>query len=195
MFGNYNSIYSQITKVNDFNSLIGLLKKLGISKSDFLSQYNASEFGFLGSGSYGKVFKLNNRLALKLTTDDNEVEKAKRLKGKKNKNLINIYEVYDLDVKSKQGYLSIIILELCKPLPQNLMHDIHTSNYDINQYIEFNNEESLNKISSFLDKKLTDDIINMKKELESLGLIEDIDIHSGNFLMKPNNQDLCLIDL
>ena len=61
---------------------------------------------YLGSGDYGSVFLLNGK-AVKVTTDEIEIEHAELLKGKKTNNFVYIYNVKPIDTK-----LAIIEMEV-----------------------------------------------------------------------------------
>jgi hypothetical protein len=61
---------------------------------------------YLGSGDYGSVYLLNGK-AVKVTTDEVEIEHAEILKGKKTNNFVFIYDVEKLDTK-----LGIITMEV-----------------------------------------------------------------------------------
>ena len=61
---------------------------------------------YLGSGDYGPVYLLNGK-AVKVTTDEVEIEHAEILKGKKTNNFVFIYDVEKLDTK-----LGIITMEV-----------------------------------------------------------------------------------
>jgi len=61
---------------------------------------------YLGSGDYGSVYLLNGR-AVKVTTDQDELDHAEILKGKKTNNFVYIYDVERLGDK-----LGIITMEV-----------------------------------------------------------------------------------
>mgnify|MGYP001071471866 CR=1 FL=1 len=61
---------------------------------------------YLGSGDYGSVYLLNGK-AVKVTTDEIELDHAEILKGKKTNNFVYIY-----DVKRLGGKLGIITMEV-----------------------------------------------------------------------------------
>ena len=61
---------------------------------------------YLGSGDYGSVYLLNGR-AVKVTTDEVELEHAEILKGKKTNNFVYIF-----DVKKLNDKLGIITMEV-----------------------------------------------------------------------------------
>ena len=61
---------------------------------------------YIGSGDYGSVFLLNGK-AVKVTTDEIEIEHAEILKGKKTNNFVYIYDVTVLNTK-----LAIIEMEV-----------------------------------------------------------------------------------
>ena len=60
---------------------------------------------FIGSGDYGKVFALNGKV-VKVTTDPDEIEDAQKLKQKKTKYFVHIF---DVDVRDPK--LAIITME------------------------------------------------------------------------------------
>tara|TARA_R110000868_G_scaffold368180_1_gene631139 strand:+ start:357 stop:788 length:432 start_codon:yes stop_codon:yes gene_type:complete len=60
----------------------------------------------LGSGDYGSAYRLNGK-AIKVTTDEVELEHAQILKGKKTNNFVYIYDVKVLNPK-----LGIIEMEV-----------------------------------------------------------------------------------
>lgn len=60
---------------------------------------------FIGSGDYGKVYQVGDKV-MKVTTDETELEHAQILKGKTTKNFVNI-----LDVEVIKDNLGIITME------------------------------------------------------------------------------------
>lgn len=60
---------------------------------------------FIGSGDYGKVFLLNGKV-VKITTDPDEIEDAQKIKQKKTKYFVHIF---DVDVRDPK--LAIITME------------------------------------------------------------------------------------
>lgn len=60
---------------------------------------------FIGSGDYGKVFLLNGKV-VKVTTDPDEIEDAQKIKQKKTKYFVHIF---DVDVRDPK--LAIIAME------------------------------------------------------------------------------------
>ncbi len=61
---------------------------------------------YLGSGDYGSVYLLNGK-AVKVTTDQDELDHAEILKGKKTNNFVYIF-----DVERLQDKLGIITMEV-----------------------------------------------------------------------------------
>lgn len=61
---------------------------------------------YLGSGDYGSVYLLKGR-AVKVTTDQDELEHAEILKGKKTNNFVYIH-----DVKRLKDKLGIIVMDV-----------------------------------------------------------------------------------
>lgn len=75
------------------------------------------------SGLYGKVWKIKGKeLALKITTDQREIETSKRLVGKINYGVINIYKIVEVPShRNKDNYIPDLMLkiqEFCYPIKE-----------------------------------------------------------------------------
>lgn len=85
-----------------FELVLGLIKKkLGIKSSRFL-----------GGGAYGRAYDIGNNRVLKISQDHNEAINSKRLMGKKNGHLSNIYDVRAFRTKNDRSYYAIILEKL-----------------------------------------------------------------------------------
>lgn len=72
---------------------------------------------YLGSGDYGSVYLLNGK-AVKVTTDEVELEHAEILKGKKTNNFVHIFDVNKINDK-----LGIITMEVMGEFKGELPED------------------------------------------------------------------------
>ena len=113
-YGQYNQLQIEEKKINEYVSDINPLltsknitiEQLGLKLAEKLNLKVDSDFKLLGKGSQGYAFKINDDIALKITTDLTEVNEAKALLGKKNKYLGDFYDVYRL----KKPYNNIFII-------------------------------------------------------------------------------------
>lgn len=64
---------------------------------------------YLGAGDYGAVYLLGGR-AVKVTTDEIEIEHALKLLGKKTKHFVHIYDVKEMNPK-----LGVITMDIMAP--------------------------------------------------------------------------------
>ncbi len=64
---------------------------------------------YLGAGDYGAVYLLGGR-AVKVTTDEIEIEHALKLVGKKTKHFVHVY-----DVKEMHPKLGVITMDILAP--------------------------------------------------------------------------------
>jgi len=64
---------------------------------------------YLGAGDYGAVYLLGGR-AVKVTTDEIEIEHALKLLGKKTKHFVHIYDVREMNPK-----LGVITMDIMAP--------------------------------------------------------------------------------
>lgn len=64
---------------------------------------------YLGAGDYGAVYLLGGR-AVKVTTDEIEIEHALKLLGKKTKHFVHIYDVKEMNTK-----LGVITMDIMAP--------------------------------------------------------------------------------
>lgn len=86
---------------------------------------------YLGSGDYGSVYLLNGR-AVKVTTDEVELEHAEILKGKKTNNFVYIFDVKKL--KDKLGIITMEVMgEYKGEIPEDFIYALEkeATNYGI----------------------------------------------------------------
>ena len=142
---------------------------------EYLDQYEGLDH-FLGSGQYGKVFKIKGKdLTIKVTTDSDEIVESRLIKkaGRTNR-FINIYEIQVINPR-----LAIKIQDLLYPLSgKNIQHaeEIH----DIQKNL--NGIPNLNDIPNYL-RSFYKDIIADYNKVGFRGLeFEELDLHEGNLL-------------
>lgn len=142
---------------------------------EYLDQYEGLDH-FLGSGQYGKVFKIKGKdLTIKVTTDSDEITESRLIKkaGKTNR-FINIYEIQVINPR-----LAIKIQDLLYPLSgKNIEYakEIH----DIQKNL--NGIPDLYDIPSHL-KGFYKDLIEDYNKVGFRGLeFYELDLHEGNLL-------------
>lgn len=81
--------------------------------SDAVDSIKSKGGKFIGSGDYGKVYQVGDKV-MKVTTDETELEHAEILKGKTTRNFVKIFEVESLSFMSEK--LGIITMENLDPL-------------------------------------------------------------------------------
>lgn len=70
---------------------------------------------YLGSGMFGHAHYIGNKRVLKLTTDKSEAVNSKKIMGRKNNTISNIYDVRAFETTKGKRYY-VIILEYLQPL-------------------------------------------------------------------------------
>lgn len=166
-------------------------------------------FTRIGSGKYGTAFKISNTKVLKITKDLKEYEYAKKIEGKKNKHIADVYKTYYFMYNNEK--YAIIIKEFCKV-------DEYYFDEVIDSFLEYTGKEmSLSYISSeFLygdvDKKTLDiffkryednggtktgwmeEWYDMLMELKSNNIYVK-DFNGSNVGTKVTTGKLCIIEL
>lgn len=162
---------------------------------EYLKQYEGLDH-FLGSGQYGKVFKIKGEeLALKVTTDPYELEVSKKLKGH---SLLTFIEMYF--VKVLESGHGIKVSELLYPLNSSQskfvkdVHDIHFFQLDDNNLKEYNEVQEF--LKSHPMKIESTYLLQALEEAKKVGLtgreFVELDLNPGNFLRdKKGNIKIC----
>jgi phosphomevalonate kinase len=133
------------------------------------------ETNLLGSGAYGKAFQIKGTdKVIKITTDEDELENAIKLKNKDFSSLAKIY--YVQKVKPDLG---IIITNLYNPLSANERSEIQRAVPYILEYFWDNWEDYKKHVK---DEKIIDFAERVKKEYSSILDINEIDFHINNIL-------------
>lgn len=123
---NFNKDLESI--VLEENNLLRKIKEiLGIKHSKFL-----------GSGAYGYAHDIGNNRVLKITDDVSEAVNSKKLIGKNNKYLSNIYDVRAFRTTSGKIYYVIILEKLKKDSRISKIYDNleKSMNYQVSPHIE-----------------------------------------------------------
>jgi len=177
----------ELKNIKDFTSLKKFFKEHK-DVLEYLKKYEGLD-NLLGSGNYGKVFKIKNQNAvLKITTDKQEIRKCLKLQGKTNKHLIDIYHVNVI-----KPNLAIIEAEMLYPLSPDKKREVLPNIQYMSWY--FNDESG--ESSPFDGKDITMKTFVKETYIEVIanGLEpETIDIHMGNVLQTKDNK-LKLIDI
>jgi len=146
---------------------------------EYLDQYEGLDH-FLGSGHYGKVFKIKGKdLTIKVTTDRDEIRESNILRraGQTN-NFINIYEMQII-----KPNLAIKVQDLLYPLSGANKRKAD----EIFQYHKTLEERDIEDFPdpSDIPANLQKFYRTLKQDYEKAGLMLEpghLDLHDGNFL-------------
>lgn len=149
----------------------------------------ANKNTYLGTGSYGKVFRINDKYTLKITDDITEASSASILKNKPSKLFVKIKDVF---IIKELDYVFIIQEYLEKPdiLWKNFVKDYIGGGYMITI-------ENINKKFSEkgIDKKKYQQQIrwtnNVAKYLNK-NRISFYDLHNKNIMKRKNNKHVVI---
>ena len=168
---------------------------------EYLKEYEGLD-NLLGSGEYGKVWKIKGKeLTLKVTSDPDEIRVAKKLTGKNLKTFLKIYASIEVNK------LQLRIQEMCYPVERNISSRfgtffdlvIQSGASNIDQAIEFIKSKKDLTDDTFKDtqKEAVTFIFNVIEDAKKLGLseeeISELDVHGGN-IMQTKQGDLKLVD-
>lgn len=191
------SNFSNISSLEDIKSFFKDNKQV----LDYLEEYEGLD-NFLGSGEYGKVWKIKGKeLTLKITSDPNEIDFAKKLVGKNLKTFLKIFKTVEIN------NLQLRIQEMCYPVEKNISSRYGTF-FDL---IIQSGESNLDKAKEYIisRKGFTQEdfkeihneaiefILDVIEDAKKLGLsndeISELDIHGGN-IMQTKSGELKLVD-
>lgn len=173
-----NEVIEDIEHVKTWDDIKKLVRD-NKNQLEYLDQYEGLDH-FLGSGHYGKVFKIKGKdLTIKVTTDRDEIRESSILRraGKTN-NFINIYEIQVI-----KPNLAIKVQDLLYPLSRQNKRRAD----DIFQYHKTLEERD---IEGFPDKddipfNLQDFYRTLIQDYKKAGLMLEpghLDLHDENFL-------------
>jgi hypothetical protein len=165
------------------------------------------QFKRINSGRYGTAFKISSTKVLKITKDLKEYEYAKKIEGLKNKHIADVYKTYHFTYDDTK--YAIIIKEFCR-MSEDWMDRM------IDSFVKYTGGEmSLSYVSSEylsgdITKRVFDNYFAKYKKnqgnYDSDGWYDMImelkekkiyvkDFNGSNVGMKPNRNDLCIIEL
>lgn len=161
------------------------------SSGDKIANYVAKKLynttpKFIGEGAFGYAYDIGDKV-IKVTTDKSEAVDSINIKGKDNKHIANIYDVFHTDVKKKSGSESVYVIVLEKLQTPEEIEDIY---YSLDEILD--NYTDRQGIPSILvdeyihnryvwDKEVGDEVLNYvlkdhpkeRKFLEGLMAIAD----------------------
>jgi hypothetical protein len=152
----------------------------------------------------GIAFDIGNNMVLKLTADDAEAASANSLKGKKFKNIANVFDAWKFQ---KSKYFGIV-LELVVPFnrwpnsPEKEQVEEIVDTMGLKKLLikHKGNWEAVwqeMQAESFvpLDKNIFLTFANMTKELQSVGVSGFFDIHLNNLGKRLSSGDIVAFDI
>lgn len=189
------SDFSNINSLEDIRSFFKDNKQV----LDYLEEYEGFD-NFLGSGEYGKVWKIKGKeLTLKITKDALEIEASIRLAGKNTQGFLKIYNTVSV------SNIQLKIQEMCYPTQNaNLAAFTHgfymtpeektvenfkewAEKYRVETTIPSDSE--IERYLEFCKNLLSD----CEKFLDGMASFEELDIHKGN-VMQTKTGELKLVD-
>ncbi len=147
-----------------------------------------SEYERLGKGGFGIAYKkadkdIDKDVVQKITTDRKEAFFSQLIKNNQDKltTFVKIYKVF-YNIKRNKFFIS---REIVKPIKDVLkpteIARIDANVYKLRKYIYSGDEEILGYIKN---SKISDDfidfLINLRKDLKTIGSKHYVDFHSGN---------------
>ena len=197
----------------------GMLRRLDDNMESFVQKVakilkiQPKKIKQLGRGGYGYAFEIPGNKVMKVTADVSEYINALELKGRNNKHIVNVYDVYEI----AEPYIDVYVI-ISEKLKQDKsiqsgMNDIYGWFHDVKErsgfpweYVsDFVNDimdDGVKKYSKVINQMLKD--INPKSNDFSKQLINvlmdasknniNIDFHDENFGYKSNG-NLALLDL
>ena len=171
-----------ITKFNVHNELLGYQKDIITNIGDkILKRMNIKDHSMMDFGSNGVSYDIKNGKVLKITTDITEAYNSRKLIGKENKHLSNIYHVYK--VKGSSNLLTdinknvyMIILEM---LDTSIRRDLIEVKEGLNRKLMQSQSKHIDK--SEIDKIPNDLIKNIILKFISDGHKKTYDYIKGKF--------------
>ncbi len=171
-------------------------------------KFGFDKFKQIGVGLFGTAFKINNNMVAKVTSDLDEYTYAKKIVGRQNKHIADIYGVYHFEYNNRR--YAVIIKEYCKMDKADVndlidKFDISTNNkvslsYLSSEYIagQIPKDEFNKYIDSYIKsglgrESLIRDWAEMVAEIKSYRIYVK-DFNAGNIGFKKSG-NLCMIEL
>lgn len=166
-----------------------------------LEELNVPSNSFLNKGGFGMIFSYGNDKVIKVTFNKLDYDFARKLIGKNNQHLPNIYDIKSISNKALTMF--IIVMEKCQTLPSKLKSYINIHAKDINFFFKTEDTEYLIPFEKeyklvYLKHNLGEQFLEINSEIkenfgENIFERKRLDIHGNNFMMKGKN--LCFIDI
>jgi hypothetical protein len=185
----------------DWNEFIWFLEDNKFNLNNISDLKDSQNISFLNKGKFGSVYSYGDDKIIKVTFNKLDYFSARKLIGKRNKHLVNVFDLRS--VNNRAITLFVIIMEKCDILPRIIKNYIDSNSQDIEYFFQTEDESYL--VSSYEEDKvafskydLEEQFIELLDEMkqtfgDNIFKNKLLDIHSGNFMMKENN--LCFIDI
>lgn len=186
------------TKINDIDLVFSNTHK---SLFDITAKKVAYRLGckrpkFLGNGTFGVYYKLDDTKGLKITYDKNEAIFADKIMNRECDFIAKCYEVYEVDIKDSpfREKIYAIVTEILDPLFESEVDVYDEFIYDIvyNEHkFDYNLDEFKEIFSQYYDKKfyynyyeLYKSLVGIMKETKSIFGAINLDIDNASNLGK-----------
>lgn len=155
--------------------------------SKLIDRYRLSkDWKHVGSGGYGAAYAKGNEV-VKVTTDEYELQHAKKVEGKNFKSLAPIY-----DVEFVKPDLGTYKMPLLKPLPGDIASKVDSAVREIESYLETGDEKAL--IRSSAPGSIKRFFMQVRRDFIKAGIpLDEHDISGDNIMVAPDGT-LKLID-
>src|SRR5690554_3587005 len=173
-------------------------------------ELNVNILKYLKSGEYGDAYNIGNNKVLKLTTDKSEALESQKIKGKINKHLADIYNVYEVNytIAGDNKKIYVILLEFLdvdkdrftdyiKNINEYFRDKTDTIILDIIDDYHFNrnvyNNEYKEHVQEFLklgneESRFLEDFLNIIDELKTNNMNTADYVNMGNLGYKKNGK-------
>jgi len=174
---------------------------------------NRDFINYIDTGSYGSAYRIDGYKVMKITTDEREAFTANRLIGKDTNNIVEHYEVYQLECSDIEKPTYVIIMEFLITLDEYSKNirdffDYFSANYNFEDFFKYN-DFSTQSIKYFknkyfkecdnciLDNQVDENVEKLKKIAIDTKRhnIYPVDVHSGNLGFRIVGADLIYFDV
>jgi len=155
----------------------------------------------IGRGYFGIAYETSDDAIGKATTDEDELRTAKAIKNSDHKlpNLVDVYDIVDIDNDSIKG---VIKQEKLTPLDDKEKKLLEPVENWVNEFFSQDDEDfflqKIKKNTSFMNKrsmnKIMSQLVSAKAQMKSIGINRWADFNLGN-VMKSRDGTIKILDI